>query len=53
MYLRTDVEDVHDVLLWWHEHHSMYPRLSRMAMDYLTIPGKSILAPTLCFAYLT
>lgn len=39
-YLSTDPEQVKDVLLWWHEHKAMYPRLSRMALDYLTIPGK-------------
>jgi hypothetical protein len=38
-YLSTNPEQVKDVLLWWHEHASMYPRLSRMALDYLTIPG--------------
>jgi hypothetical protein len=38
-YLSTDPEQVKDVLLWWHEHASMYPRLSRMALDYLSIPG--------------
>jgi hypothetical protein len=40
-YLSTDPEQVKDVLLWWHEHEAMYPRLSRMALDYLTIPGKA------------
>jgi hypothetical protein len=39
-YLSTDPEQVDDVLLWWHERKSMYPRLSRMALDYLTIPGE-------------
>ena len=39
-YLSTDPEQVKDVLLWWHKHKSMYPHLSRMALDYLTIPGK-------------
>lgn len=48
MYLRTDVEDVEDVLLWWYEHRSMYPQLSHMAMDYLTIPGKSIIGSVVC-----
>jgi hypothetical protein len=38
-YLSTDPEQVKDVLLWWHEHKATYPRLSRMALDYLTIPG--------------
>jgi hypothetical protein len=39
-YLSTDVEQVSDVLAWWHEHRAMYPHLSRMALDYLTIPGE-------------
>ena len=41
-YLSTDPEQVKDVLLWWNERKSMYPRLSRMALDYLSIPGESI-----------
>ena len=39
-YLSTDPEQVDDVLLWWHERKSMYPRLLCMALDYLTIPGE-------------
>ena len=27
------------VLAWWKARESLYPRLSRMALDYLTIPG--------------
>ena len=38
-YLNTDPEQAKDVLLWWHEHESTYPHLSRMALYYLTIPG--------------
>jgi hypothetical protein len=30
---------VDDVLLWWFEHRDSFPGLSRMALDYLTIPG--------------
>ena len=40
-YLMTDPQAVDDVLMWWHEHSMMYPHLSRMALDYLTIPGES------------
>jgi hypothetical protein len=40
-YLSTDPVAVDDVLMWWHEHSAMYPHLSRMARDYLTIPGVS------------
>ena len=44
-YVSTDPEQVKDVLLWWHEHKSMYPHLSHMALDYLTIPGKGKNSP--------
>ncbi len=40
-YLQSDLEDIKDAVAWWHEHHSTYPWLSQMALDYLTIPGKS------------
>ena len=39
-YLSTDPEHVLDVLVWWYEHKGTYPRLSRMALDYLSIPGE-------------
>jgi hAT family C-terminal dimerisation region len=39
-YLSTDPEFVDNVLAWWFEKHTMYPCLSRMALDYLTIPGE-------------
>lgn len=38
-FLSTDPEYVEDVLTWWYEKRTTYPRLSRMALDYLTIPG--------------
>jgi hypothetical protein len=38
-YLSTDPEFVTDALIWWTERAAMYPRLSRMALDYLSIPG--------------
>lgn len=38
-YLSSDPEHVGDVLLWWFERQQAYPSLSRMAMDYLSIPG--------------
>ena len=38
-YLSTDPEQVADVLLWWTERKATYPHLSRMALDYLSIPG--------------
>jgi hypothetical protein len=38
-YLSTDTEAIDNVLLWWWEQCSMYPCLSRMALDYLSIPS--------------
>ena len=38
-YLGTDPEHVTDALAWWYEHKHVYPRLHRMALDYLSIPG--------------
>ncbi|RXW23667.1 hypothetical protein EST38_g2184 [Candolleomyces aberdarensis] len=39
-YLNERVEKkVKDPLRWWVEHKNTYPRLWRMARDYLTIPG--------------
>ena len=40
-YLAGDIEDVTDALEWWIENRARLPRLSRMAIDYLSIPGKS------------
>lgn len=39
-YLSTDVESVPNAITWWHEHHTTYPHLSWMALDYLTIPSE-------------
>ena len=44
-YLATDTEDVTNVLFWWWERRSLYPCLSRMALDYLSIPGMQFLSP--------
>ena len=40
-YLQANVEQVTDVITWWHECRAMYPHLSCMALNYLTIPGVS------------
>src|SRR3981189_674270 len=42
-YLSTDPEHVVNALAWWAERKDAYPRLSRMALDYLTIPGECII----------
>ncbi|KIL59372.1 hypothetical protein M378DRAFT_58119, partial [Amanita muscaria Koide BX008] len=41
-YLQTAQESVSDPLRWWYERRHTYPRLSRMARDYLTIPATSV-----------
>jgi hypothetical protein len=38
-YLSTDPEYVLDTISWWFERRHVYPCLSCMALDYLTIPG--------------
>jgi len=30
------------VLKWWHEHSNQYPNMSKMAKDYLAVPGTSV-----------
>lgn len=50
-YLATSVEDIApgDTLKWWQDHSSLYPHLSCMALDYLTIPGTCLLTNYLVF----
>lgn len=38
-YLSTDIEQVTNPIEWWNSKARAFPRLSRMAIDYLTIPG--------------
>ena len=38
-YLSTDPEYDPDVLAWWYRQQKVYPHLSRMVMDYLSISG--------------
>ena len=40
-YLRLPVESCRDPLKWWIDAQHIYPNLSRMALDYLSIPGQS------------
>ncbi|KIL54603.1 hypothetical protein M378DRAFT_47609, partial [Amanita muscaria Koide BX008] len=43
LYLSTETEDIKiDPIRWWHEKRKTYPRLYRMALDYLTIPATSV-----------
>jgi hypothetical protein len=40
-YLSTPRDlSVKDGLRWWYDRKHLYPRLHRMAMDYLSIPGR-------------
>ncbi len=38
-HLSTDPKNVDDGLAWWNECHVMYPHLSHMALNYLSIPS--------------
>jgi hypothetical protein len=38
-YLSSDIEPVNNPIEWWNSKARTFPRLSRMAIDYLTIPG--------------
>ena len=49
-YLEEDRERVSDVLEWWKKKQVVFPRLSRMAVDYHSIPGeflRYLLAPSI------
>lgn len=49
-YLSTDPEHAANPLAWWYEHKHVYPRLHRMARDYLSIPGKDLPSESqICF----
>jgi hypothetical protein len=39
-YLTSPTERTLDPLRWWAERRAIYPCLSRMALDYLSVPGK-------------
>lgn len=48
-YLASPTEATLDPLLWWIEKRAVYPHLARMALDYLSIPGKFYLAYSCLF----
>ena len=50
-FLSTGPEDVKDALAWWNQNRAVYPRLARMAFDYLTIPGKSQALANQCYIF--
>ncbi|PIL33222.1 hypothetical protein GSI_04672 [Ganoderma sinense ZZ0214-1] len=41
-YLRAGVEHCPNAIKWWVDRHAVYPRLSRMALDFLTIPVEAV-----------
>lgn len=43
-YLAADVKDVKDGLIWWYEQCMSFLCLSRMAHDYLSIPGEQVVS---------
>ncbi len=51
-YLSSDPEHTTDALKWWYDRRAVYPNLSRMALDYLSIPGEylasDLLSTRLC-----
>jgi hypothetical protein len=47
-YLCKPVDNVKDPLKWWVAHHHIYPNLSHMALDYLSIPGKYLFLLVSC-----
>lgn len=38
-YLAQAIEKVRDPVAWWWDHRHVFPTLSKMAFDYLSIPG--------------
>lgn len=40
-FLATNPAYIKDALAWWYERQRIYPWLSRMVMNYLSIPGVS------------
>jgi hypothetical protein len=47
-YLSQPLEKVHDPIVWWWEHQVMFPMLSAMAFNYLSISGALFLVCHLC-----
>ena len=47
-YLCQPVKNIKDPLKWWVANCHVYPNLSRMALDYLSIPGKLLFITISC-----
>jgi hypothetical protein len=43
-YLSKPLVKVRDPIAWWWDHHVSYPKLSKMAFDFLSVPRKLILS---------
>ena len=39
-YLSQGIEKVSNPISWWWDHRNVYPKLSAMAFDFLSVPGK-------------
>ena len=52
-YLLKLLEKVCDPIAWWWDHQMSYPRLSKMALDYLSIPHESFQLDCICLSNLT
>lgn len=50
-YLAAPTEPTKNPVKWWWDHRDEYPRLSRMALGYLTIPGEYTARFLLSFAH--
>jgi len=48
-YFAADIENVTDALEWWIKKCTSFPHLSCMAIDYLSIPGKSFMHSSLWY----
>ena len=42
-YLSKAIEKVTDPIKWWWDHRMVYPKLSAIAFDFLSVPGMSYL----------
>lgn len=52
-YIAAETEDVEDVIAWWWKRRKDFPNLSRMALDYLSIPGEYNVALLFCAVLIT
>ena len=48
-YLSQPIEKVRNPITWWWDHRHIFPKLSKMAFDYLSIPGMCFICVATCF----